>query len=661
MAIALSVTFYSACALADALQAAGDATYERLQRVIRETVAPKGVGRKPLDAESQALLVWSEPVNGLAARIDNVWAETAVNVRLKNLSKRPLRVPTGNPADAAPWFELHVRQGSHPWRQMSKSLRYGQYFAGPVDQREDRKPADPPWMTLQPGEEGVALVVAFDSKDNDTGEQKFVKGILRLPAAGGADSWTGVLETPPHSLEWPREQRPSIRAAVPFPDHFPQFSYDFSGFINMSLNEPAVTYLHGPNRPLIDMLSIYEPAGVRKEFERRMQAEKFLPMKLLLASVAAAAGSEQAALLFLQMSKDTDYLTVTNLHYALWITFWNYSGGPPDWQKREAPSWLVELSLAILADDRQVTGPEKTTWERGTSFTVSSQARNLRFAVSDRTSPKAVLLLIDRLKKGQADFETFTALGASGDKRAIGPLTNALDAAATTSPYHRDVGLHQEFEQAAYALAKLKAKEAVPSLLKYVEYPEIVECLAEIGDSRALPALREMVTRKGKVTRGGEAVNPELEDRRVFAARMALARFAGADEVPRLAEMLTEPTLTRNHRYDVVMRLGGRADPRAIPYLVKVIQTDSDYYIIDLAIQGLADRKERAAVVGLIECFDAPFREFKFGKGERETPATIRNEIARCLQGITRQTFGADKNLWRKWWQETGSKSPALK
>jgi HEAT repeat protein len=661
-ALAFSATLCSVCHAADGPPPGNAPNKEWLKQVIKETIAPELIDHKPLPRELQGLRAWSQPANGLAARIDNVWDGTGALVRLKNVSDRPLRVPTGNPAgeQAARLIVLHVRQGSHPWRKLPVSRQYGQYFANPKSSPGGkRKPTDPPWVTLRPGEEAVAFVATFDAER--TGDPKFIKAVLRLSDDGAAASWSGVLETPSRPLELSREQSRALRQSLPFPNHFPPLSYEYLRLPNGPAHEPEARLLHNSNQPLIDMLANYEPAGVQKEFERRMRVENVMPMKLLLASVAATAGSEEAAIFFLDTMQETDYLTVTNLQYALMITYWNYVGGPPDWQRRDTPAWLVELSLAILDDHRSVTGLEKTNYKRGTSFTVASQARGLRSAISHAKSRKNIPLLIKRLKMGKVDGPTLTALAASGDKRAIPPLIEWLKTAATAIQYDSAQGVHGDFVEAANALATLRSREAAPVLLKYVEYPEIIACLAKIGDAQSLPTLREVVNHKGKIVRDGQPVNPELEDRRMFAARMALARFEGADEVPRLVEMLADSTLTRDQRYAVVMRLAGQPDPRAIPHLVRVIQTDPDYYIIDLAIEGLAERKDKAAVKGLIDCFDVPFASFDLGKGGVETPETIRNRIARSLRRLTDQTIGPEKDQWQKWWQEAGRNSAALK
>jgi hypothetical protein len=653
----------------------GPANEARLRQLIKETIEPKGVERKALPADMEGSLAWSAPVNGLAARIEYVWAGWTVFVRLKNVSDRTLIVPTGNPVaeNAVPLFEVFVQQGSSPWRKATMiggdchiPAPSGTEARDPTGRRPRRSPPEPvdrPWVTLQPGEDSVALVAASDERDS--GEAKTVKVALRQPDSNVAGRWSGVLETPPRMIELSAEQNEALRAALPFPAYFPALSYDYSGFMNGPEDTSAVECLHGPNRPLIDMLAIYEPAGVRKEFERRMRAERVAPMRLLLASVAAPAGSEDAAMFFLENMQDTDYFNVGNLHYALWIMSWRNSAGSPDGRERQLPEWLAELCLAVLSDNRLVTGMEKTNWAADTSFRVSScHSDHLIFALGDSKCRKAVPLLIQRLQRGQTD--TLNALGEIGDPRAIPPLIETLKRTSKRLKYSREYRFEGDleaktFEATAYALRDLKAREAVPILLRFVEYPEMIGCLEDIGDPRALPALREIVAAKGRLVRDGTPVRPELDDERLFAAAVALAHLEGKDEVLRLAAILADPALTRDHRYDVVHRLSMCSDPRAIPALVNVIKTDSDYFIIHMAIFNLADFKYKAVVEGLIECFDVKFKEVDLGKSPRATPETYRNLIARALQRITGQPFGADKSQWLRWWKEEGSKSTELK
>jgi HEAT repeat protein len=319
------------------------------------------------------------------------------------------------------------------------------------------------------------------------------------------------------------------------------------------------------------------------------------------------------------------------------------------------------LSLAIFADNRSVTGMEKTDWGEGTRFTVSSrEVGGFSLDVSDLRCRKVVPFLIERLKKGQADFDTIDALRATGDARAIPALIDAFNAMAQGTRFEGDAD-GRAFLHIAYALSKLKAREAVPSLLKHVDDPKIVTCLGDIGDRRAVPALNEIVAAKGRIIQDGKPVNPKLDGERLFAAKVTLAQLDAENEGLRLAEILADPNLERNHRYDVVLRLAIRPDPRAIPSLIAVIKSDSDFQITRMAIDSLSQLKCKAAVEGLIECFDVPFKKKYLRKGTKVTPATYRNQIARSLQTITGQSYGADKQQWLRWWQEHGQQDANLK
>ena len=153
----------------------------------------------------------------------------------------------------------------------------------------------------------------------------------------------------------------------------------------------------------------------------------------------------------------------------------------------------------------------------------------------------------------------------------------------------------------------------------------------------------------------------DLEGERLFAAKVTLAHFDGKNEVSQLAKMLADQQLKKQYGREVVRRLAMCSDPRAIPCFVEIIKTDSDPYIIDMAIQALSESKHKAAVQGLIECFDVKFKSQNFGKGERATPEGYYNSIAHSLQRITGQPFGGNKQQWLRWWRDKGQQDARLK
>ena len=663
-AIAAVLVLSQNCRRADAQRVEALPNEERLKRIIHETITPKPASYKPLPADVQALLAWSKPVDGLVARIEYVSWREIFFVRLKNVSDRSLTVPTGNPADAkAPLlFEAYSREGSHPWVPITAVTISSRYFPVPYDFDDgglggkQPEPADHPWVTLEPGKDCIAVASGREFEGN--GEPKILKVILRAPDGRASGRWSGVLETPPAPLALQPEQYRALRAAVPFPEHFPPLSYSASFLVALSGQESAVFHFENYNRPLIDLSSIYQPAAVCKEFERRMQAERIIPMKLVLASIAAPAGSEAAALYVLQTMKGTDYRTWKNLHDALQHISWKYGPYPPYWEKREPPAWLAELLLTICSDDRSVTGLEKTIFEKGTSFKIADEFGMLPTVVEWKYRG-VVPLLNERVKNGRADSRTWSDLAQFGDERAIPALIELLRRLGKEGPLTYEETRGDSFERCAYALAELKAHDAVPVLITHVEFPGIIENLKQIGDERALPVLKKLVADNGRIVRAGRVVLPDKEPERLFAAKLALAQFDPRDEVVQLGKMIDDAD--KFHRLDVLSRLERLSDPRAIPILVHVVMTDSDHWMIQMSIRDLGERKYKAAVEGLIGCLDRVFKEEYFGKGEHVTPATYPNLIACSLRKITGQSFGADKQQWLTWWRDTGRHSTVLK
>lgn len=638
----------------------------RLRQSIKNSVKPKTAERNPLPSEIERLLIWSEPVNGLAARIEDLGdGGTTRVVRLKNVSERPIAVPTGNPRNknAPQFFEVQMRQGAGPWQRAKRT--WDEYREEPDagDELAFRArqiqgvEVDRPHVTLRPKEHCLAYACAYFPQDD--GQPKEFKVVLRQARLDTGQEWHGVLETPTQRAThspWPPT---ALLGRLPMPEHFPAFSYAFRG-INWSGEEPAVEALWDANRELFDLLLIYDPGAVQKEFERRMRTEKRLPMKLLLAVVAARAGSEEAALFILETMRETDYRTRINVHGALRRLF------PYSSLKAEPRAWVVELSIAVLSDERLATGVEKAKWAAGTSFMVNSCGTAvLEFELGEARCRQAVPLFVKWIKQGRAGWYTIMALGAIGDARAIPPLMELVETRGKKAVYSRvNGGLDRDLATPAYALSKLKAREAVPLLLHYVEFPEIITDVGEIGDPREIAPLKELIAAGGEIVRDGKAVYPELAAERLFAAKVALAQVDRDNGVASLGEMLGDQVLSVDQRKEVLLVIGRRHDPRSVPYLIKAIKTESRYqprsstnsryYLIHMAISDLGEFKSKAAVEGLIDCFDLDFKTENLWKGGEATPASYRNHIARSLQRITGQTIGANKEQWQKWWRDRG-------
>ena len=467
-----------------------------LRRVIHETILPKPLAHRPLPEDVRALLNWSAPVNGLVARIEYI-SYLDFCVRLKNVSQRPLTVSTANRADAAAsrFFEVYVKQAGGSWAAITGRSKQTSYFADPPNLDDEAiqalsplfqkrpNPTDRPWVTLQPGEDAIALVAGREIEGN--GEPRTAKIVLSNDKSGDPQQWSGVLETPsrPLDLEFEWHVGMDLREALPFPAHFPDLCYNFSPYLAMSGSESPLWFLYHNNWLLTELTTLYEPAAVCREFERRMQTAKTLPMKLELALVAAPAGSDAAAQLLMQTMRSTDYRTWCNLHDAFTFLTFNYDKRGPAVQKRVPPPWLEELFLVTSSDNRPVTGLAKTAFEKETSFTISSEFGMLPALVGWKYA-KAIPLLKERVKSGKADYQTWRDLALLGDKPAVRELIALLDKIGKAGPLTSEETLREDFERIAFALGDLKARDAVPVLLRYVEYPEIITCL-EVDRRRA--------------------------------------------------------------------------------------------------------------------------------------------------------------------------------
>jgi hypothetical protein len=130
--------------------------------------------------------------------------------------------------------------------------------------------------------------------------------------------------------------------------------------------------------------------------------------------------------------------------------------------------------------------------------------------------------------------------------------------------------------------------------------------------------------------------------------------------VSRLCALLSDKSFGEFDRRELIWRLGDRADPRAIPFLLQAIKTDPSGAVVNQAITVLSVFKFKAAVEGLLGCFDADFK----GKADWKRaykPDMYFDNIAETLRTITGRNLGSDKQQWLEWWQREGRLDPELK
>jgi len=642
---------------------------ERILKLIEETcqppAEPKPSGQEP---------AWSDASEGLKARIVYVGEGTyngyVVLVELKNVSDKPLVVPMSHPAELsrAGLFEVYAREGTGAWEHVD----------GINKDQELRAKGIGPTAALPPGQEAVAYAteIRLEAKMAKASEIKVV--IRQVDAATTPKgSWRGVLETPPAAAHWDDKAVDSLAGAMAFPAIFPNLNpHGFMGG-NMSGMESQLRQLEISNRELLNATRVFDPAGVRAEFERRMAAETDPVMKLLLAAVAAGLGSKPAARCLLEGLKDSEYDAVLNVHRALRGLIHQFD--------QNQPAWLWAMVEAALSDDRQVmqldkpnralfrgyecsrnpqaTGRGKTNRASGTRFKISDLASReslLTWSLGRIKCTRSVSLLIEQVRETHSQG-AIEALGRIGDKRAVPVLMEELKANRDKVEYRQNFGLGPpKFTKPMWALADLKATEAVDALMSCMQFPDVIEALERIGDRRVVPALQEIVQADGKLIRDGNSLEPGLAGERLIKAKIALASLDESDPVGKLCELLNDKSFGEYDRHGVIRRLADRRDPRTIPFLIRAIKTDPSGGVVNQSITVLSVFKYKAAVEGLIDCFDADSEGKSVGK-RAYTPEMFRKDINQSLCEITGRRLGADKKQWQDWWKAEGQFDKNLK
>jgi len=450
---------------------------------------------------------------------------------------------------------------------------------------------------------------------------------------------------------------PSAKAKKIMGADFPQLSREREEPTNGTGSESDFSLLWVSNSRLLEQLHDYTPESVIAEFGHRMEMETDIHMKMLLGAVMAEYGDMGVRKFIQGLSQNTDYqITMSRISAIGFLLRLHH---PPD--------WVFDAAHDTLNDTRKVTWPEKANWSSGNDLEVwyiadeiSDFFGKLTWALGDAKNPKSVPVLIEMAKRTHGSRGPVTALGLIGDPRGIPICMQFLkqqDASIKKhDSYSQDWAPSNELLE---ALANLRAKEAVPILLNYLFSPKVIAALGPIGDERAIIPLKKIVANHGKVK-----VDPyhweNIDQQREFAAKMALTKLEKDDPYPTWFAMMEDQSLDWDQRREAVWELGDHPDPRAIPHLIQAIKSDPKGEMVNQCTTVLTVYKYKAAVSGLIECFDADFK----GKSDWKragSPEMFCENIGETLKTLTGQDFGRDKTRWLAWWQAEGSHLDSLK
>jgi HEAT repeat protein len=439
-------------------------------------------------------------------------------------------------------------------------------------------------------------------------------------------------------------RRKRVGASSLAPSQLPALDYTPFDGDNMSGMESEVTKLSIPNEGFLSSLELYTDEEARAKLEALLRDEKVVAMQLLLASEAMVRGSQIAALFVLENMTNTDYVIAHDTDDTLRLALGHYEKDPP--------KWLVEMAIAALSDERYVTGLQKVGWSGDTFFTMAylaDEEGGLPGMLGCLHCTNAVPFLIEMAKRTDGRRGPVMALGNLGDSRAIPVLIEFVKQKGPATEQKKGWPLDDGFLRPVVALGNLHAKEAVPVLLGYVQYPDVIEALEEIGDSGIVSPLQRLIASQGRIEKAGAPNEPELEQKRLAAARIAVASL-DTDRTSKLCELLTDSSFDQYQRRSVVWQLGNTPDPRAVPFLGKAIKTDPSGAVVNQAITVLAVFKYKTTVDALIECFDADFNRKSDWKRAYK-PEMFRANLAKSLSHLTGQHIGADKQQWLTWWR----------
>jgi len=623
----------------------GKGEVERIAAIIKRTLPPPTT--RPAGAASKPTCKpAAKNVNGLAASVD--WADTGrwmgmqLLLRFTNVSSKPLIVPIG-PADKSA-IEMHGQAYRGPWRKLYWPFRITapRPIGKPVAKvaKDPNAPTSPVTLKLKPGQSAVLFLKGDNCKDL-IGVSR-IKLVLRQKGHAKAKAWRGVVETLPAGRWTTKEELVRRAGSLPMPTFFPEIPREGFTFLNMESWPPRIRELRAGNWHLISALALYDPAEVRAELERRIAAEADPFMRMFLAALAARAGSKKAAMLLLEVAKSTDCETVRNLHEAIKMVLSGHDNNPPE--------WAAELATGVIRDQRWVIGLPKGP----NYFSAAGHARisrkalavvGLAYRLSQTQYRNAVGTLIEAAKTHRNSI-ALMALGNLSDKRAIPFLMEVARSDANEDHSAKGRWSSDCRQTAIGSLGALKATEAVGLLTKRLWDDTAIAGLENIGDPNAVPALRKLIA-AGKTT-GRPIHSPDNDADCIATAKIALVALEGGDRLAKYRALLADKSFGEYDRRSVVWRLGWLRDPGAIPILIDLIKTDPSGAVVNQSITVLSAFKDKRAVEGLIECFDADF-EGKEDWKRALIPEMFRENIGETLRTITGQSICPDKRQWQRW------------
>jgi len=647
--------------------------------------------QKDTTEASQGLLKWSDPVNGLRARVESCiidpgMIEKSVFVRFENVSDRAILLPVSRILEKeAAGFELNAQSSAE-----NKVLRWHRITLRPKYLSEVTRVPENPYLEtikLLPGKSTLFFVYGFLGEE--IYEATTVTVRISAPDNKYANVWHGTISTPEYALY---EDYTVLHGKLALPDCLPdlfrKLTMDVVGNAPFSPDRDAL-YL---NYCLSRVLKLYRSDQVQAELNRRMVADKDHHGKMPYMTMLASLGDSKAKDFILEATKAED----KNLLYASILALASIAEEP------QVGDWAIDRVLELLTDKRTLyfknSGWFDSSYNHPVWYLASENLYNIfarlkylkhgEGSIYGANPPKlegyskAVTALAALAKREEYGFEAIRPLGVICDSSAISHLIEILESQKNRDSYASNdaVWALSRFPEDPRVVASLlkvlvdenresypvdlevvkalgicKAKEAVPVLLKYVAFPEVVEALGDIGDKRAVKRLERLVAANGKVPECYGCDYAGVERERRDKAKVALALLKDEDVIENLGRLLEDKNISEHTRCDIVRYLALTKNGETVKHMLNAIKEDPVGSVTGHCIGWLDNFKTDESIRGLIESFDVDFSKRKDWK-PAYTPMQFKYLIAESLRKLTEQKFGADKQAWQAWYEKNKDK-----
>jgi hypothetical protein len=409
------------------------------------------------------------------------------------------------------------------------------------------------------------------------------------------------------------------------------------GIINRPISgEPRMLEVWHANYTNIFKISGHDSPANRQELRLRFaDIGRPLATRLLYAGILAGWGDKQGQKYLLKKCRESN--TLESIQDSFWLMGhldWLQDHRANDIQRKEIDMrWAETFMLEGLQDTREFTGTNEnfSMSETMQAMALDDDCGDFAEKLAVMKSPKLFPILAKLFNDGKCSTRSiYSAFTESGDQRAVPLLLKIL---STTND-------DDDFGRIAWALARLRCKEAIPILLKHLDNADTYDALSQYSDARILPALTNALPKLHK-------------DYAVGAARTLIIKLEGGDELPKLIALAEDP----KHKCmeDPLWLIADLKDKRAVPFATKVLNTSPELTERVFAVRILAAIPDcPEAIKALIDALDMNFNAVATGKDvAQDQNECTRMEISEDLQKLTGQNFGMDKNHWLEWFSRT--------